>query len=122
MEVFYEDKPEPVKVRWEWGDTTDESDYDDDSIEEYEDDEVDELVVVDKPVSGRIYKVNMKGLDLCAKFVKTRPLIVFEEDGDRGVHEMAYHKMVLYVNEGDLVYASDEEVAQYLEESDCNNT
>ena len=133
MEVFYEDKPEPDKclagtvgckgseVRWAWGDTTgssmfstDESYYDDDDcVEEYED-EVEEVCFY--PVTGRIYKVDK--LNVVAKFVGTKPR---GRDKLR-LHEMALHKKVFYVNEGDLVFASDEEVTQYLDESDYNNT
>lgn len=135
MEVFYEDKPDPdkclagtvgckgpeVKIKWTWGDTTDESYYDDDDcVEEYEDEveEVDKLTGENcfYPVTGRIYKVDK--LNVVAKFVETKPR---GRDKLR-LYEMAFHKKIFYVNEGDLVFASDEEVAQYLEESDYNNT
>jgi len=138
MEVFYEDNPQrceprghkgvegvegipapkPVDV-WAFGDSDEEDDFDDvygecDNYDVYEQEQPrDTLITV--PIKGRIYSV--EGLDITAKLKEIRPLTK-----TAGILEMSHHGNTFYINPSDLKRASSEEVTQYLEESDYNNT
>jgi hypothetical protein len=141
IEVFYEDKPEEqpkehscpvghegtkgVEGAWKYGD--DEDDWLDDGVDKDIEEIKSAFESVHEPVRGRIYKV--KGLGLCAKYMSDAANVVKitcvhgKEDSGVGFHggvirKMAYHKSIFYIDEKNMLFASDEEVQQYLSESD----
>lgn len=78
------------------------------------------------PVRGRIYKV--KGLNLCAKYVSDVANVLKMTcthglpDSGVGFHggvirKLAHHKHIFYVDEKNMLIASNEEVQDYLDES-----
>ena len=135
MEVFYEDNPQQRKPRrhegaegilapkpvdvWAFGDSDEEDDFDDvygecGNYDIYEQEQPrDTLITV--PIKGRIYFV--KGLNITAKLKEIRPLTK-----TAGILEMSHHDNIFYINPSDLKRAAPEQVTQYLEESDYNNT
>jgi hypothetical protein len=133
MEVFYEDNPQEREPRgrkgvegvegitvvadrgiWAFGDSDEEDDFDDIYGESDNYSEEHELIPA-IPVKGRIYWV--KSLDLVAKLKKVRNF----SNAD-AAFEMSLHEETFYVNPDALFKASEEQVTQYLEESDYNNT
>ena len=126
---------------WVYGDDDDDEDYldppepDGDDYADDVDEDIEEIKSmfesVHDPVRGRIYKV--KGLGLCAKYMSDAANVVKitcvhgKEDSGVGFHggvirKMAYHKSIFYIDEQNMLFASDEEVQQYLSERDYNNT
>jgi len=122
IEVFYEEKPvvkPPVAPTWKYGDF---DNHEDDDYYGYEDellDDVEEIISafeeVHSPVVGRVYKI--KGLNLCAKFVGD----VYTPLSKGKIRTVSYHKTIFYVDSENMLLASDEEVENYLKESDYNN-
>jgi hypothetical protein len=120
---------------WKYGDDEDDwldppEPYDDDLDEDIEEIKS-AFESVHDPVRGRIYKV--KGLGICAKYVEDVANVLKITCGVHGkedsvgfqggvVRKMAYHKSTFYIDEKNMLFASDEEVAEYLAERDYNNT
>jgi hypothetical protein len=150
MEVYYEDNPQQCEPRghkgvkgvegitlvadggvWAFGDSDEEDDFDDvyGESSNYDIHKVEPCDTHDfqplkshfqreditVPIKGRIYSV--EGLDITAKLKEIRPLTK-----TAGILEMSHHGNTFYINPSDLKRASPEEVTQYLEESDYNNT
>ena len=134
MEVYYEDNPQQCEPRghegvegvkgipapkpvapkgvWVFGDSDEAFDeiYGESDIYNEEQELIPAI-----PMKGRIYWV--KGLDLVAKLKKVRNFANAD-----AAFEMSLHEETFYVNPDALFKASEEQVTQYLEESDYNNT
>jgi hypothetical protein len=138
IEVYYEEKPVaklPAAPPWKYGDLTDEDieeNFDfsgrceavtkevDEDIEEYAEEYVEEITLafeqVHGPVAGKIYKV--RDLGLCAKYVGD----VYTPLSGGKIRTMKYHGATFYIDGQNMLFASKEEVDNYLEESDYNTT